>query len=154
MSIISLEALTDVRAAGGKIVLTNGCFDILHRGHVAYLQDARALGDVLVVAVNLDDSVGRLKPGRPYNTLADRMFVLAGLSCVDYVVPFAAGEDTADHLLRALKPDVYVKGGDYTPETLPEAEVVQDVDSELVIVREESGYSTTALIEKIRSFTD
>jgi len=153
MPIITLEQLQAI-PKNKKIILTNGCFDILHKGHVSYLQAARALGDVLVVAVNQDDSVSRLKPGRPYNTLADRMFVLDGLACVDYVVPFATGEDTADHLLQALKPNIYVKGGDYTPETLPETPTALKVGAEVNIMQEEDGYSTTALIQKIHSFSD
>jgi D-beta-D-heptose 7-phosphate kinase/D-beta-D-heptose 1-phosphate adenosyltransferase len=112
-----LEAVEDARAHGESIVMTNGCFDILHAGHVNYLQQARALGDRLVVAVNDDASVQRLKGARrPIVPLKERMTVLAGLACVDWVVPFA--EDTPERLICAVRPDVLVKGGDYRPDQI------------------------------------
>ncbi|HEY2157899.1 MAG TPA: PfkB family carbohydrate kinase, partial [Isosphaeraceae bacterium] len=111
------------RRDGRRIVFTNGCFDILHRGHTSYLSRAKALGDVLVVGVNSDASIRRLKgPGRPINTEEDRVGVLAALSCVDHLVVFE--EDTPCNLVRALRPDVFVKGGDYTLDRLPEAAIV------------------------------
>src|SRR5690606_17498322 len=110
----------DLRRAGKKLVFTNGCFDILHRGHVAYLSRAKALGDVLIVGLNSDASVRRLKgPRRPINRAADRAQVLAALSCVDHIVEFA--EDTPARLIERVRPDIFVKGGDYTLDTLPEA---------------------------------
>jgi D-beta-D-heptose 7-phosphate kinase / D-beta-D-heptose 1-phosphate adenosyltransferase len=138
------------RAAGRRIVFTNGCFDVLHRGHVSYLNQAKQLGDVLIVAVNDDASVRRLKgPDRPVNTTADRAAVLAGLSCVDHVIQFS--EDTPASLILSLKPDVYAKGGDYTPEMLPETSVVQSFGGEVHILDYVPDHSTTAVIDRIRS---
>ncbi|ALG10494.1 D-glycero-beta-D-manno-heptose 1-phosphate adenylyltransferase [Kibdelosporangium phytohabitans] len=138
------------RAARRRIVFTNGCFDVLHRGHVEYLEQAKSLGDVLIVAVNDDAGVGRLKgPGRPVNTTADRVFVLSGLSSVDHVVAF--GEDTPVRLIELLRPDVYVKGGDYTLDSLPETEIVRSLGGEVVIVGYVADRSTTALIDRIRT---
>ncbi|CAN5232028.1 D-glycero-beta-D-manno-heptose-7-phosphate kinase [soil metagenome] len=133
---------------GRRIVLTNGCFDILHRGHVTYLSRAKALGDLLVVAVNSDDGVRRLKgPGRPINALEDRMQVLAALSCVDLVVPF--DEPTPVEVIRVLRPDVFVKGGDYTREMLPEAPVVEALGGAVHILPYVEDRSTTGIIERI-----
>ena len=121
-----LARLDYLRSEGRRVVFTNGCFDILHRGHVTYLSQAKALGDVLVVGLNADESVRRLKGAtRPVNVLEDRAAVLSGLSCVDHVIAFE--EDTPEALIRLIKPDVYVKGGDYTLETLPEAPLVQSL---------------------------
>jgi rfaE bifunctional protein nucleotidyltransferase chain/domain len=131
-------------------VFTNGCFDLLHRGHVAYLEAARALGDALVVGLNSDASVEILKgPGRPVVPEADRAAVLGALRAVDAVVVF--DESTPVRLMRELKPAVYVKGGDYRVEDLPEAEVAGELGAEVRIIPFEEGYSTTALIEKIRA---
>jgi len=136
------------RLAGRRIVFTNGCFDILHRGHVTYLSRAKALGDVLVVAVNSDASVARLKgPTRPINPLEDRLEVLAALSCVDHVVAF--DDDSPVALLRAARPDVYVKGGDYTRETLPEAPLVESLGGTVTILEYLEERSTTGIIERI-----
>jgi rfaE bifunctional protein nucleotidyltransferase chain/domain len=138
------------RAVGRRIVFTNGCFDVLHRGHVSYLEQAKRLGDVLIVAINDDDSVRRLKgPDRPVNTAADRAAVLAGLSCVDHVTQFS--ENTPVSLIQLLKPDVYAKGGDYTPEMLPETPVVQSFGGQVHILGYVSDQSTTAMIDRIRS---
>ncbi len=132
------------------MVFTNGCFDLLHPGHVSYLQAARALGDALVVGLNSDASVGRLKgPFRPIVREGDRAAVLAALGSVEAVIVF--DEDTPIRLLRQLKPAVYVKGGDYRIEDLPEAEVAAKIGAEIKILPFEPGYSTTALIEKIRN---
>ena len=138
------------RDEGRRIVFANGCFDILHQGHIACLSRAKSLGDVLVVAVNTDDSVRRLKgPGRPINPLADRMQVLAALSCVDHVVPF--DEETPARLIAVARPDVFVKGGDYTVETLPEANLVEELGGEVQIVPHVEDRSTTSVIERVRA---
>jgi len=138
------------RRRGARVVFTNGCFDILHRGHVTYLSDAKALGDILVVGVNSDDGIRRLKgPGRPINTLEDRIEVLAALSCVDHLIPF--DDDTPCALIRAIRPDVFVKGGDYTRERLPEAALVEELGGVVRILPFVSDRSTTRMIERIWS---
>jgi len=154
-SLASLGA--QLRAEGKRIVLTNGHFDLLHIGHVRYLQAARQLGDVLVVAVNDDASTRRRKgPARPLVPAEERAELLAALACVDYVTIFAA--ETAEDVVRALRPDVYVKGGDYglTPEDLahgkqplPEAPVVRELGGEVVLVPLVPEHSTTALVRRI-----
>ena len=132
-----------------RIVFTNGCFDILHRGHIAYLNRAKALGDILIVGLNSDRSVRKLKgPERPINSLEDRAQVLAALSCVDHIVAF--DDDTPRELIRSVKPDIFVKGGDYTRETLPEASLVEELGGQVEILPYLSEYSTTSVIEKIR----
>jgi rfaE bifunctional protein nucleotidyltransferase chain/domain len=141
------------RIAGGRVVFTNGCFDLLHPGHVAYLEAARALGDALVVGLNSDASIKRLKgPSRPVVPEGDRAIVLSALEPVDAVVVF--NEDTPARLMRELRPAVYVKGGDYRIEDLPEAKVAEEIGAEVKILPFEPGYSTTALIERIRSISD
>ena len=143
-----LETLSVLRGAGKRVVMTNGCFDIIHPGHVRYLQQASELGDVLVVAVNDDDSVRRLKgPSRPLNTVEDRMAVLAALSGVDYVVPFT--EDTPQRLIELLAPDVLVKGGDYSVDQIAGHESVLARGGEVRILDFLSGHSTTNLIERL-----
>jgi D-beta-D-heptose 7-phosphate kinase/D-beta-D-heptose 1-phosphate adenosyltransferase len=143
------KRIDEHRRRGRRIVFTNGCFDVLHRGHVTYLDQARRLGDVLVVAVNSDDSVARLKgPGRPINRCEDRMSVLAALNCVDYVTQFS--EDTPERLLSMIRPDLYVKGGDYTPEMLPEAPLVRALGGEVRVLDYVPDRSTTAIVERIR----
>ncbi len=145
-----LLALEDARAHGEKIVFTNGCFDILHAGHVSYLEQARAQGDRLVLAVNDDASVSRLKgPGRPINAVDRRMAVLAGLGAVDWVVSFS--EDTPENLLRAVRPDVLVKGGDYGIEGVVGADIVRAYGGEVRVLGLVENSSTTAIVEKIRS---
>lgn len=142
------ERVRAERQSDRRIVFTNGCFDVLHRGHVAYLRQARLLGDVLVVAVNGDDSTRRLKgPGRPVNPATDRAAVLAALSCVDYVVVFDS--DTPIPLLESLQPDVYAKGGDYAPEMLEEAPVVRSYGGEVCILDYVPAQSTTAIVNRI-----
>ncbi len=144
------ERLEAERRRGRRIVFTNGCFDVLHRGHTTYLHQARRLGDVLVVALNGDDSVRRLKgPGRPVNGEADRAAVLAALGCVDYVTVFDT--DTPIPLIERLHPDVYAKGGDYTPEMLEETTVVRSYGGEVRILGYVPAHSTTAVVERIRS---
>jgi D-beta-D-heptose 7-phosphate kinase / D-beta-D-heptose 1-phosphate adenosyltransferase len=138
------------KSEGKRIVFTNGCFDILHRGHVDYLQKAKALGDVLIVGVNTDASVKRYKgEERPVNSLEDRLFVLAGLGCVDVLVPF--DEDVPLPLIEIVKPDVYVKGGDYTIDKLPEAKLTMQYGGQAKIIPFVSDRSTTAIINKIRA---
>ena len=137
------------RSQGRKIVFTNGCFDILHSGHVTYLNQAKEQGDVLVIGLNSDNSVRRLKgPNRPINDLDERARVLSALSCVDHVIPFY--EDTPVELIKQIKPDVYVKGGDYTRETLPEAPVVEALGGEVRILPYLDGQSTSNVIDRIR----
>ncbi len=133
------------------LVMTNGVFDLLHRGHVAYLQDARALGAALVLAVNSDASVRRLGKGpeRPLNTAADRMALLAALEAVDLVLEF--DEDTATEAVLAVRPDIYVKGGDYQVELIPEGRAVLGYGGQVRAVPFAFQRSTTALVQKIRA---
>jgi D-beta-D-heptose 7-phosphate kinase/D-beta-D-heptose 1-phosphate adenosyltransferase len=138
------------REQGQRIVFTNGCFDILHRGHVTYLDRAKGLGDVLIVAVNSDASVSRLKgPGRPINGLDDRLLVLEALSCVDHVVAFDT--DTPEPLIEAVRPDVFVKGGDYSRSSLPEADLVERLGGTVQILPLVDDRSTTGIIDRART---
>ena len=138
------------RQQGCRIVFTNGCFDILHRGHVTFLTRAKALGDVLIVGLNSNASIARLKgPERPINALEDRAQVLAALSCVDHMIAF--DDDTPVHLLREIKPDLFVKGGDYTRERVPEAPLVEVLGGEVCILPYLESFSTTKVISKIRA---
>jgi rfaE bifunctional protein nucleotidyltransferase chain/domain len=173
-SLEDLQAIAaDMRQQGKKLVFTNGCFDLLHVGHIRYLQAARALGDALVIGLNSDASVRAIKgPSRPLVPEMERAEVLAALGCVDYVVIFA--EPTADRLVAALRPDIYVKGGDYRAadqpgavqdnenrgageqgrglvalKIAPEMRVVQRYGGKIVVLPYTSGYSTTVLIESI-----
>lgn len=140
----------NLKAAGKTIVFTNGCFDILHAGHVRYLAGARALGDSLIVGLNSDQSVRSLKgPTRPVNSQDDRAEVLAALAAVDYVVIFE--ETTAENLVADIKPDIYAKGGDYTVEELPENKVVAAHGGRTVLVPEVPGRSSSNIIKKITS---
>ncbi len=144
-----LEHVARARRAGERIVMTNGCFDLLHPGHVAYLEQARALGDRLIVAVNDDASVRRLKgPDRPVNPLAARMAVLAGLAAVDWVVAFR--EDTPERLICSVRPDILVKGGDYRAEEVAGVQCVRAAGGEVRILPYVEGHSTTSLIHMIR----
>ena len=141
-------ALADARSRGERIVFTNGCFDILHAGHVGYLAEARKLGDRLVVALNADESVRRLKgPSRPVNPLSRRMTVMAGLGAVDYVTWF--DDDTPERLLQRLKPDILVKGGDYRKEEVVGWEIVEGYGGEVRPLAFLDDCSTTAIVEKI-----
>ena len=136
------------RASGRTVVFTNGVFDLLHPGHVRYLRDARALGDVLIVGLNADASVRRLKGDtRPIHRAADRAQVLAALSCVDHIVEFA--DDTPARLLELARPDVYVKGGDYTLATLPEAPLVARLGGEVRLLPYLEEFSTTGILARI-----
>lgn len=141
--------LAGERAAGRSIVLANGCFDLLHAGHVRYLQGAAAEGDVLVVALNTDESVRRNKgPGRPVQPEADRVEVIAAIGCVDYVTTF--GEPTADAILRALRPDVHAKGTDWTADAVPEVATVREIGARVAIVGDPKTRSSTELMERAR----
>jgi rfaE bifunctional protein nucleotidyltransferase chain/domain len=138
------------RLPGQKWVLTNGCFDLLHVGHVRYLQAARARGDVLMVGLNSDRSVRALKgPERPVNSELNRAEVLAALSCVDWVTIFS--ELTADHLLEIVRPDLYVKAGDYTLDSLPEKNTLLRLGIEVAFMPFSEGHSTTALMTRIKT---
>ena len=132
-----------------RVVMTNGCFDVLHAGHVAYLEEAKSLGDRLIVAVNDDDSVRRLKgESRPINALEDRRLVLSGLAAVDWVVPFA--EDTPAALIAKILPDVLVKGGDYKPEEIAGAKEVLQNGGEVRVLSFRDGHSSSRIIDKLR----
>ena len=154
--IISIGELTEIsaklRREDRRLVVTNGCFDLLHVGHVRYLQAARVLGDVLAVGVNGDASVRSLKgDGRPLNNEQDRAEVLAALGCVDYVAIFQ--EVRATEFLEQVRPAIYVKGGDYKAETLnaEERDALQKTGAEIRIIPFEPGYSTTALLERMNT---
>lgn len=138
-----------LRKNGKRIVFTNGCFDILHAGHVRYLTAAKALGDVLVLGLNSDSSVRGLKgEGRPINNENDRAEVVGALKAVDYVSIFS--ESTAEKTISLVKPDIYVKGGDYTLDTLPEAKIVQSYGGRVEFIDMVEGRSTTNVIKKIQ----
>jgi rfaE bifunctional protein nucleotidyltransferase chain/domain len=147
--LVDREALKAViaaaRAQGQKTVFTNGCFDIIHPGHVRYLRDARGMGDMLIVGLNTDGSVSRLKPGRPINIQSDRAEVLCALDMVDYVTLF--DEDTPYELIRFIEPDVLVKGGDWDPSKIIGSDLVPSTQS----LPFEEGFSTTSIIERIRA---
>jgi len=139
----------NLKAAGKTVVFTNGCFDILHAGHVRYLAGARALGDCLIVGLNSDQSVRDLKgPARPINNEDDRAEILAALVPVDYVVIFE--ERTAENLVTEIEPDIYVKGGDYSVDQLPEAKIVQQYGGRTVLIPEVPGRSSSNVIRKIK----
>ena len=139
--------LAGLKASGKTVVLTNGVFDLMHVGHTRCLEDARSRGDILVGAVNSDDSAAALKgKGHPLVPEDERMEVLAALSFVDYVTVF--GEPTADELLRQLKPTLYAKGADYSLKTLPEKDTIKELDVKAVFVGDKKSHSTTDLIEK------
>jgi D-beta-D-heptose 7-phosphate kinase / D-beta-D-heptose 1-phosphate adenosyltransferase len=144
------EDLERVRRSGGKVVFTNGCFDLLHRGHLFLLREARKLGDMLVVGVNSDASARRVKgSGRPVMLEEDRVELLEALPCVDHVVVF--DEDTPEALIRRVEPDLHVKGGDHADERLPEESVVEELGGEVVVLPLLPGRSASATIEHIRS---
>lgn len=151
-TILTLDEARAARGAlhrsGQRLVFTNGCFDLLHVGHLSYLEQAAALGDALWVGLNDDESVRRLKgPRRPLIPLAERARLLAALTPVTAVIPF--GEATADRLIGALAPDIYVKGGDYNPATLPEAPTARAVGAEMVMLPFVAGRSTSDIIATI-----
>ena len=144
-----IPALSRDKKSGKKIVFTNGCFDILHVGHVRYLSDARNLGDVLVVGLNKDASVRKLKgPERPVTHEKDRAEVVAALECVDYVVFFS--EPTPKNLIHSVKPDMLVKGGDWKPKDIVGSDFVLSYGGKVKSLPFHKGFSTTSLIEKIK----
>lgn len=150
--VVSLQALLTAigprRATGERVAFTNGTFDLIHVGHLRSLEQARSHGDLLVVGVNSDVSVRSYKaPGRPIVPQADRAELVAGFACVDYVVVF--DEPTADRLLEAIRPEVYVKGADYADKPLPERPLVESYGGRIVLVELEAGRSTSGLIELI-----
>lgn len=150
--LVDLEALlalvAESHGRSERVIMTNGCFDVLHAGHVAYLEEAKSLGDRLIVAVNDDDSVRRLKgESRPINALEDRMLVLAGLAAVDWVVPFS--EDTPARLIEAVLPDVLVKGGDYRPEDIVGAREVLQNGGEVRVLAFRDGHSSSRIIDRL-----
>jgi D-beta-D-heptose 7-phosphate kinase/D-beta-D-heptose 1-phosphate adenosyltransferase len=143
-----LPLVGEARERNERIVMTNGCFDVLHAGHVAYLEEAKSLGDRLIVAINDDDSVRRLKgASRPINKLEDRMSVLAGLAAVDWVVPFS--EDTPERLIGEVLPDVLVKGGDYRPEEIAGSRSVLENGGEVRTLAFRDGHSSTRIIDEL-----
>ena len=142
--------LETLRRRGRRVVFTNGCFDLIHPGHVRYLERARSLGDILVIAVNSDDSVRRLKgPGRPVLTQEERAEIVAELHCVNFVTIF--DEDTPQSVIEELQPDVLVKGGDWSKENIVGRSFVEQSGGEVVVIDFEEGYSTTGIIERIRT---
>lgn len=144
-----MGAITSAKAKGESIVMTNGCFDILHAGHVTYLEEASRLGDRLVVAVNVDETVRQLKGAdRPVNPVDNRMKVLAALGCVDWVVPFS--EETPERLICRVKPDYLVKGGDNDPQKIPGNQCVWEAGGDVVVLTYVDGVSTTQIVQSIR----
>ena len=145
------EIIEKLKSEGKKVIATNGCFDILHVGHLQYLEKSKELGDILVVGLNSDASVKRLKgESRPINNQNDRARMLLGLKPVDFVVIF--DEDTAEEFLRKVKPDVYTKGGDYSPEELekwPEYAVAKEIACKIELIDFVDGKSSTKIIEKL-----
>ncbi|MBP6408238.1 MAG: D-glycero-beta-D-manno-heptose 1-phosphate adenylyltransferase [Fusobacteriaceae bacterium] len=144
------KLIEDLKKQGKQVVFTNGCFDILHVGHMTYLEEAKEFGDYLFVGVNSDESVKRLKgPTRPINSEVDRAELLAGLKAVDYTVIFT--EDTPVELIGELKPSIHVKGGDYKKEDLPETKVVESYGGRVEIVSLVEGKSTSNVVKKIQN---
>lgn len=136
------------RAAGKRIVLANGCFDLFHVGHIRYLQGAAELGDCLVVGINSDEQVSRLKgEGRPYIPESERAEIVAAMSCVDFVTVFP--EATVTELIRAIRPDFHAKGTDYTADSVPERDVVRECGGQVAIVGDPKDHSSTELIERV-----
>jgi D-beta-D-heptose 7-phosphate kinase/D-beta-D-heptose 1-phosphate adenosyltransferase len=144
------EKITDFKAQSKKIVFTNGCFDIIHSGHIYYLGEAKKAGDILIIGLNSDNSVRRLKGNdRPINNESDRAMVLDALKFVDYVTIFE--EDTPYELIKLLQPDILVKGGDYNADEIVGADIVRENGGEVLIIPYVKGKSTTELIKKIKS---
>jgi D-beta-D-heptose 7-phosphate kinase/D-beta-D-heptose 1-phosphate adenosyltransferase len=142
------ETWREIRPKSGRVVFTNGCFDILHAGHVAYLEEARALGDFLVLGLNSDASISRLKgPKRPINNFADRALVLAGLRTIDLVVGFE--EDTPYDLIAAVEPDLLVKGGDWRPDQIVGSDLVLARGGEVRSLSFKEGNSTTSIVDTV-----
>lgn len=142
------ELIGQLKGENKKVVSTNGCFDILHLGHITYLDEARRLGDILIVGLNSDSSVKKLKgQNRPINSQQIRALQLSGLESVDYVTVFE--EDTPENLLGIIKPSIHVKGGDYNPNDLPEKKIVEANGGKIICVSVLKGFSTTNLIDKL-----
>jgi D-beta-D-heptose 7-phosphate kinase/D-beta-D-heptose 1-phosphate adenosyltransferase len=150
------EICSAYRNSRKRIVLTNGCFDILHSGHVTYLRKAKELGDVLIVGLNTDESIRRIKgKSRPVNSLADRLQVLAGLSSVDHIAPFGdESDDTPMGLINIVRPDIFAKGGDYLNKELPEASTVEACGGKIVFIDHVPDHSTTRIINRISRISD
>jgi rfaE bifunctional protein nucleotidyltransferase chain/domain len=149
----ALPHITHLRESGKKIVTTNGCFDLIHSGHVRYLFDAASKGDALIVGINSDSSVSRLKgPKRPVQGEFDRAYIIAALKSVESAFIFE--ENDPIRFLSLIKPDIHVKGGDYTPEQLPERSIVEQGGGRIEIVSFLNGYSTTNIVKKILSNAD
>lgn len=143
------EIVSDLRRSGKKIIFTNGCFDIIHVGHIRYLAQAKAYGDILIVGLNSDASVRSLKgAGHPIQSECDRAEILAALGSVDYVVIF--NEKVPDVLIKKIRPDIHVKGGDYKLEQIPESKLVQSLGGTTVIADKVGGYSSSNIIKKIK----
>ena len=143
------EIVTSLKAKGKRIVFTNGCFDILHVGHVRYLKEAKALGDILILGLNSDCSVKSLKgSNRPINNESDRAEVLSALKAIDYVVIF--DEKTAENIVGEVKPDIYAKGGDYSIDILPEAKIVAEHGGKTVLLQLVDGKSSTNIINRCK----
>jgi rfaE bifunctional protein nucleotidyltransferase chain/domain len=152
--LVSRELLSNIckeaKIRNQKVVFTNGCFDIIHSGHVKYLADSKKLGDILIIGLNSDDSVRRLKgESRPLNNQTDRAEVLSAMKSVDYVCIFE--EDTPYNLISAIIPDLLTKGGDYLPENIAGGDVVTDNGGQIVIIKYVDGKSTTNIIEKMKN---
>lgn len=143
-----LKIVPNLKKEKKTVVFTNGCFDIIHVGHARYLKEAKSLGDVLIVGINSDESVKKLKgSGRPVFRQNERAEMLSSLESVDYVVIF--NEDTPVNIISLIKPDIHVKGGDYEPDSIPEAETVKSCGGEVKIVKFHHGFSTTSIIGRI-----
>jgi D-beta-D-heptose 7-phosphate kinase/D-beta-D-heptose 1-phosphate adenosyltransferase len=151
---VGLEELcTYYRAQNKRIVFTNGCFDVLHSGHVRYLKGAKKRGDVLIVGLNNDESIKRLKGlSRPINTLKNRIAVLSELSCIDHIISYGhPTDDTPIELIRRIKPDVFVKGADYKGKFMPEMALLKSLNTKVVLLPLVANQSSTTIISKIRS---
>ena len=143
-----MDMIRDWKSKGEVIVFTNGCFDLLHPGHIQYLEEAKSLGSKLVIGINTDDSVTHLKgKGRPIMNLEDRMLMLIALKPVDLVLPFS--EETPARLIKEISPNILVKGGDYTLDTIVGAEYVESIGGEVKVLSFKDGYATSTIINKI-----
>ncbi len=148
-----LNIIKELREEGKKIVFTNGCFDLIHKGHISLLNKARKAGDVLIVGVNNDESVKKVKGNdRPVNTLEDRITVLAGLQSIDYLIAFA--EESPLQLIKAVHPDVFVKGADYTEGSIPEMPLLKKLGCEIKIIPHDYDISTTNIIQRINEIVE
>jgi rfaE bifunctional protein nucleotidyltransferase chain/domain len=143
-----LKKILDKKRIGKKIVFTNGCFDIIHAGHISYLEKARSLGDILVVGVNSDESVKRLKgENRPVNKENDRLYILSAIRYIDFVTLFT--EDTPYNLIKTIVPDILVKGGDWNINDIVGKDIVEKNNGKVIAIDYLNGYSTTSILEKI-----